>query len=81
MPGCTANTIQIIHCTRRKQWITKLTKGCSAGKLNPKAKQPGGCKNGAAKQSRINQTTLVRTRSDIMLQPSGLEYYHDQSVK
>ena len=36
---------------------------------------------GAAKQSRINQTTLVRTRTDIMLRPSRLEYYHDQSVK
>ena len=28
----------------------------------------GGCyKKGAAKQSRINQTTMVRSRSDIML--------------
>ena len=41
----------------------------------------GAVKKGAAKQSRINQTILVRTRSDIMLWPSRLEYYHDQSVR
>ena len=32
--GCTANTIQIIHCTRRKHWIMVSTKGCPAGEVN-----------------------------------------------
>ena len=33
--GCHGmHSIQIIHCTKRKYWITKLTKGCSAGELN-----------------------------------------------
>jgi len=32
--GCTANTIQIIHCSRRKHWITVSTKGCPAGEVN-----------------------------------------------
>ena len=48
--------------------------------LYPKAKkiQPGAVKKSIAKQSKANQT---RTRNDIMLRPSGLEYYHDQSVR
>jgi len=42
----------------------------------------GAVKKGTAKRSRINQTTLlVRTRSNVILQPSRLEYYHYQSVK
>ena len=41
-------------------------------------KQPWGCKKGHCE---AKQTTLVITRSDIMLQPSRLENYHDQSVK
>ena len=32
--GCTANTIQIIYCTRRKHWITVSTKGCAPGEVN-----------------------------------------------
>ena len=32
--GCTANTIQIIHCNRRKHWIIASTKGCPAGEVN-----------------------------------------------
>ena len=29
--GCTANTMQVIHCNRRKHWIIASTKGCPAG--------------------------------------------------
>ena len=29
--GCTANTIQVIHCQKRNHWITVLTKWCQAG--------------------------------------------------
>jgi len=32
--GWTANTIQIIHCTRRKHWIMVSTKGCPADEIN-----------------------------------------------
>ena len=32
--GCTAKTIQIIHCTRRRHWMTLSTKGCPAGEVN-----------------------------------------------
>ena len=32
--GCTANTIQVIHCQKRRHWITVSTKWCKAGQLN-----------------------------------------------
>ena len=32
--GCTANTIQITYCSRRKHWIMVSTKGCPAGEVN-----------------------------------------------
>ena len=32
--GCTANTIQIIHCQKRRHWITVSTKSCQAGQGN-----------------------------------------------
>ena len=32
--GCTVNTIQIIHCQKRKHWITVSTKSCEAGQVN-----------------------------------------------
>ena len=34
MIGCTADTMQVIHCNRRKHWIIASTKGCPAGVVN-----------------------------------------------
>ena len=32
--GCTANTIQVIHCQKRRLWITVSTKWCWTGQVN-----------------------------------------------
>ena len=32
--GCTANTIQIVHCNKRHHWITVTTKWCQRNKVN-----------------------------------------------
>ena len=32
--GCTVNTIQTVHCNKRKQWVTVTTKWCQSNKVN-----------------------------------------------
>lgn len=32
--GCTVNTIQIVHCNKRKDWVTVTTKWCQRNKVN-----------------------------------------------
>ena len=32
--GCTVNTIQIVHCNKRKHWVTVTTKWCQRNKVN-----------------------------------------------
>ena len=32
--GCTVNTIQIVHCNKRKHWVTVTTKWCQRNKVS-----------------------------------------------
>ena len=32
--GCTVNTIQIVHCNKRKHWVTVTSKWCQRNKVN-----------------------------------------------